>query len=247
MDTRKVYDIFFGKKIGTPAVVVLSGGQDSTTCAYLAQHLHFGNVQPIMFDYGQRHTVELSFAMETSRKLGKRTDPVWMKDVFSFQKDCSLTSKDSFEVEKRVLGSGLEVPNTFVNARNAMFLTAAFGLALSIGATHIYTGVSQTDYSGYPDCREDFIQSLQHALNTGYQSNIQICTPLMHLNKAETFFLSYLLGCYTEIISGTMTCYAGDTTKNEWGLGCGKCPACVLRKKGWEEYQQYRKESKEKE
>lgn len=239
MDKQKVFNLLMYGKVDTPAVVVLSGGQDSSTCAYLAAHRHNGNIIPISFIYGQAHVNELLSAYAICKDLGVRTTELNLKEIFSHQIGCSLLPDHSGAartISTRELSDGTKVPTTFVQGRNALFLTIAFTIALAKGATHIYTGVSQADYSGYPDCREDFILRLQRALNAGYCSNVKIETPLMHLSKAETFLLAERLGKLDTIVNHTMTCYRGDETVHAWGKGCGECPSCKLRAHGFYEF-----------
>jgi 7-cyano-7-deazaguanine synthase len=130
--------------------------------------------------------------------------------------------------------SGL--PASFVPNRNATFLTLSHAYAQKLGAKYVMTGVCETDYSGYPDCRSEFIQSLAHTLNIGSQSNITILTPLMHITKAETFELAEKVGVLSIVVHYSHTCYNGSEIFNEWGHGCGHCPACMLRKAGYEEF-----------
>lgn len=238
MDKKKVLRMLPDIKDGKTAIVVLSGGQDSCTCAYLAAQAH-DRIIPVCFEYGQNHVSELRSADWVCRDLGVRPIIINAKEIFRHQKGCSLipgAPAENIDIHEGRLEDGTRVPSTFVQGRNAFFLTTAFTLALASGAEYIYTGVSQTDYSGYPDCREGFIQKMQDALNTGYGSSIQIKTPLMHLSKAETFFLADHLGALFKIINETTTCYQACEDKHAWGKGCGQCPACQLRAKGYYEF-----------
>lgn len=238
MDKQKVLRKLPDTKDGKTAIVVLSGGQDSCTCAYLAAQAH-DRIIPVCFEYGQNHVSELRSADWICRDLGVRPIIINAKEIFRHQKGCSLipgAPAENIDIHEEQLEDGTRVPSTFVQGRNAFFLTTAFILALASGAEYIYTGVSQADYSGYPDCREAFIQKMQDALNTGYGSSIQIKTPLMDLSKAETFLLANYLGVLGIIVRRTTTCYRACEDEHGWGNGCGECPACQLRIKGYNEY-----------
>lgn len=218
----------------SPAVVVLSGGQDSVTCLGLARKAH-AQVLAIAFDYGQRHSVELKCAADICHELNV---PLKIVDIsfLSALVTSALTSTGDVGAQhaKRARQLASFVPN-----RNALFLTIAHAYAQEVGAGYLYTGVCQTDYSGYPDCREAFILSMQYALNTGYESDVRIVTPLMHKTKAETFALAEQCGILGLVLAKSHTCYNGDReTRHAWGRGCGKCPACELRAKGWREFQE---------
>jgi len=208
------------------AVVVLSGGQDSTTCLYWAIHRYGSeNVSAVTFDYGQRHRVELECARNIAA-LAQVPQTCLPIDTFSALGGDALTDKN-LEVKNDVDEvSGL--PNTFVAGRNIIFLTYAAAWALPRKIRHIVTGVAQTDYGGYPDCREETMQSLQQSLRLGMESEIEIHTPLMHLSKKETVELARDLGAL-DAMSLTHTCYQGSRPP------CGVCPACELRAKGFAE------------
>lgn len=218
----------------TKAIVVFSGGQDSTTCLGAAIQEHgAGNVSCISFRYGQKHAIELECAKIIAEKLGVELNVVNV-DALG-QLVTSALTEDGDTTQPHAYKEGL--PASFVPNRNAMFLTLAHAYAQEKGATELWTGVCQTDYSGYPDCREVFIKALETALNTGYETNIEIRTPLMFLTKEETFILAEQNDVLDLVIEHSHTCYNGDhTTKHAWGYGCGECPACELRKKGYEEY-----------
>lgn len=208
------------------ALVVLSGGQDSTTCLFWAMD-RFGHdaVSSISFDYGQRHRIELECARKVAAAAGI-TNTCLPIDTFSALGGDALTDSGiavSGDSEQR---AGL--PNTFVPGRNLIFLTFAAAFAYQRGIEHIVTGVAQTDYSGYPDCQEATIQSLQNSIRLGMQTQIQIHTPLMHLSKRETVELASKLGAL-ESLALTHTCYNGARPP------CGKCAACELRAKGFAE------------
>jgi len=208
------------------ALVVLSGGQDSTTCLYWAID-RFGveKVTSVTFDYGQRHRIELECAKEIADFAGV-PNVILPIDTFSALGGDALTDPGIEVASESAEGSGL--PNTFVPGRNLIFLTFAAAYAYQRGITHLVTGVAQTDYSGYPDCREETMQSLQTALRNGMESEIQIHTPLMHLSKKATVQLAVELGAL-RAMAMTHTCYNGKRPP------CGACSACELRAKGFEE------------
>lgn len=208
------------------ALVVLSGGQDSTTCLYWAiDRFGVDNVSSVTFDYGQRHRIELICASEVADFVGV-PNVVLPIDTFSALGGDALT-EPGIEVAN---ASGKEpgLPNTFVPGRNLIFLTFAAAYAYQRDITHLVTGVAQTDYSGYPDCREETMQSLQATLRNGMESEIQIHTPLMHLSKKATVQLADALGALPAMAM-THTCYNGERPP------CGTCPACELRAKGFAE------------
>ena len=207
------------------ALVLLSGGQDSTTCLYWAID-RFGRekVSTVSFDYGQRHRIEL----ECAEAISKHADVAWRClpiDTFTAIGGDALTDAD-IAVASAVDGS-TGLPNTFVPGRNLIFLTYAAALAWRRGIRHLVTGVAQTDYSGYPDCREETLETLQQALRLGMESDVEIHAPLMHLSKQQTVELARDLGGL-EAMALTHTCYNGSRPP------CGECPACVLRARGFE-------------
>ncbi|KXV77558.1 7-cyano-7-deazaguanine synthase QueC [Acetobacter cerevisiae] len=224
------------------ALVLFSGGQDSATCLAWAL-ARFGRVETLGFDYGQRHAVELE-CRETLRDGLRAQNPLWKERLgmdhtlalgaLGNISETALTRNAEIAMEK----DGL--PNTFVPGRNIIFLTFAAALAARRGIRHIVTGVCETDYSGYPDCRDDTIKAVQVALNLGMDSRYVLHTPLMWIDKAETWKLAEDLGgapLVSLINEASHTCYLGDRgTLHPWGHGCGKCPACALRRAGWEEY-----------
>ena len=206
------------------ALVVLSGGQDSTTCLYWAID-RFGAVATITFDYGQRHRIELECAERVAEFAG--VDNVIVPiDTFAALGGDALTDP-GIDVEQGV-DETTGLPNTFVPGRNLVFLTFAAAYAWQRSIGHLVTGVAQTDYSGYPDCREGTITALQHTLRLGMESDITIHTPLMHLSKKETVLLARDLGALPAM-AHTHTCYNGQRPP------CGECPACELRAKGFAE------------
>lgn len=208
------------------ALVLLSGGQDSTTCLHWAID-RFGreNVSAISFDYGQRHRVELECAQAIAAAAG--VSQVCLPiDTFAAFGGNALT--DAAVEIRDELNAETGLPNTFVPGRNLIFLTYAAAYAYSRDTGHLVTGVAQTDYSGYPDCREETMRSLQTSLQNGMDSDIQIHTPLMYLSKQQTVHLADSLGALPAMAM-THTCYNGVRPP------CGACPACELRAKGFEE------------
>ncbi|GAA07914.1 7-cyano-7-deazaguanine synthase QueC [Acetobacter tropicalis] len=225
------------------ALVLFSGGQDSATCLAWAL-ARFGRVETMGFDYGQRHAVELE-CREALREGMRAQNPVWADRLGM---DHTLALGALGDISETALTRDAEIamaegglPNTFVPGRNIIFLTFAAALAARRGIRHIVTGVCETDYSGYPDCRDDTIKAVQVALNLGMDARYVLHTPLMWINKAETWKLAEELGgddLVTLINRESHTCYLGERTAlHAWGHGCGKCPACDLRRAGWEDYE----------
>lgn len=223
------------------ALVLFSGGQDSTTCLAWAL-ARFAHVETIGFDYGQRHRIELEVRPRILAGLrefgswGARLGEDHMVDltVLGHVSQTALTHDVAIEMQENGL------PNTFVPGRNILFMTFAAAIAYRRGIKHIVTGVCETDYSGYPDCRDDTMKALQVALNLGMESRFVIHTPLMWIDKAQTWHLASALGQdkLVELIrTTTHTCYNGDRThRHNWGWGCGICPACELRATGFEKF-----------
>ena len=224
------------------ALVLFSGGQDSTTCLAWALD-RFARVETLGFDYGQRHAIELacreqlldgirSVRPDWAGKLGESHTLAipTLADI----SDTALTS----DVAIAMGADGL--PNTFVPGRNLVFLTFAAALAYRRGIRHIIGGMCETDYSGYPDCRDATIKTMNAALNLGMGRDFQLHTPLMWLDKAATWKLAHDLGgagLVDLIRDHSHTCYLGERgARHDWGHGCGKCPACELRAKGWRDY-----------
>lgn len=224
------------------ALVLFSGGQDSATCLAWALQ-RFDHVETVGFDYGQRHAVELQCRKEFTRQL-RKLNPTWdqrlgqdhvldMK-LLGQLSNSALTSNRQIELQ----ASGL--PNTFVPARNILFLTFAATLAYRRELSVLVGGMCETDYSGYPDCRDDAIKALQVALGLGMDTRLLIETPLMWINKAQTWQMAHDLGgdeLVRLIEKQTHTCYLGDRSKlHPWGYGCGQCPACELRRHGHDQF-----------
>jgi 7-cyano-7-deazaguanine synthase len=209
------------------AVVVFSGGQDSTTC--LVQALkEYDEVHAITFDYGQRHKLEIEVAQALTEKLGIKAHKVMDVGLLNELAISSLT-RDDIPVSHELQENGL--PNSFVPGRNILFLTLAGIYAYQIGASAVITGVCETDFSGYPDCRNDFIRAMNSALVQGMDRELEIVTPLMWLDKAETWALADKYDALELVRNETLTCYNGII-----GDGCGDCPACELRANGLNHY-----------
>jgi len=222
------------------ALVLFSGGQDSTTSLAWALE-RFERVETVAFDYRQRHRIELDQRLVVLENL-KRGFPHWAErlgedhfidmGVLGQISETSLTRDVAFAME----GGGL--PNTFVPGRNLLFFTFAAAIAWRRGIRNLVSGMCETDYSGYPDCHDNTVKALQVALNLGMDRNFVLHTPLMWLDKAETWALAQTLGGETlveTILEHTHTCYRSDRgARHDWGYGCGECPACGLRKRGFE-------------
>lgn len=229
----------------TSALVLFSGGQDSTVCLAWAL-AHYDRVETIGFKYGQRHSIELAQRYIVRDKLAKlgnagaRLGPDALLDLPALQSisDTALTR----ETEITFAATGL--PTTFVPGRNLLFLTYAAALAYRRGIATLVGGMCETDFSGYPDCRNETIQTLAQAISLGLAQPMTIETPLMFIDKAGTWAMASQLGgddLIQIIIEDTHTCYMGDrTNRHDWGYGCGICPACELRAKGWAEWQSQR-------
>jgi 7-cyano-7-deazaguanine synthase len=224
------------------AIVLFSGGQDSTVCLAWALE-RFARVETVGFDYGQRHRVELDVRApiraaivkikpEWKTRLGE--DHIVKLDALAAISDTALTR----DVEIEIGENGL--PTTFVPGRNLIFLSFAGALAYRRGASHLVAGMCETDYSGYPDCRDETIQAMARALRLGMDKELLIETPLMRIDKASTFELAHKIGgdaLIRLVVEKTHSCYLGDRTHlYDWGYGCGECPACQLRARGWEKW-----------
>ena len=235
------------KQVG--ALVLFSGGQDSTVCLAYALN-RYTRVETVGFDYDQRHGVELECRQRIRSEIARRF-PAWAErlgpdhliDISSFGSigDTALTSNAEIEM----LASGL--PSTFVPGRNLVFFAYAAALGYRRGLTTLVGGMCETDYSGYPDCRDATLRALQQAIRLSTEIPFEIETPLMWRTKAETWDLAEQLGgeaLVDLVIAETHTCYKGERiTRHAWGYGCGACPACELRAKGFAEWRASRKES----
>lgn len=226
----------------TSALVLFSGGQDSTTCLAWALS-RFAHVETVGFDYGQRHAVELAVRPRILDAMRSRF-PDWrgklgsdhLLDLGILKSIGGSALTDAVRIEMGANG----LPTTFVPGRNLLFLTAAAALAYRRGSRDLVGGMCETDYSGYPDCRDATIAALGRALDLGMDTRFALHTPLMRIDKAGTWKLAEELGgrAFVEIIvEETATCYEGDRIhRHTWGYGCGNCPACELRTKGYERY-----------
>ncbi|MBR7779159.1 7-cyano-7-deazaguanine synthase QueC [Undibacterium rugosum] len=225
------------------ALVLFSGGQDSTTCLAWAL-ARYARVETIGFDYGQRHAIELTVRPQLLSRI-RDIQPEWrerlgedhMIDLALISQLSHTAMTENIAIEMQENG----LPNTFVPGRNLMFMMVAATLAYRRGLNVLVGGMCETDFSGYPDCRDDTMKALQVALNLGMASRLKLETPLMWINKAETWSLAAQLGgqpLVDLIRQDTHTCYLGERgALHGWGYGCGTCPACELRARG---YQQYR-------
>ena len=224
------------------ALVLFSGGQDSTTCLAWALN-RYDHVETLGFDYGQRHAIELTMrpqlldslrAMRSDWKSKLGQDHVLDLSLLAAISDTALTSEVAITMQENGL------PNTFVPGRNLLFLTSAAALAYRRGISDLEGGMCETDYSGYPYCRDETLKSLQQAINFGMASKLTIQTPLMWLNKAQSWQLAATLGGeeLVELIrTESHTCYLGERgVLHAWGHGCGTCPACELRARGYTDY-----------
>ena len=228
------------------ALVLFSGGQDSTVCLAWALE-RFSRVETIGFDYGQRHAIELSVRARLREKMSALNsgwaarlgdDHMIKLDALAAISDTALTRQTAIEIAD----SGL--PTTFVPGRNLVFFCFAGALAYRRGARHLVAGMCETDYSGYPDCRDDTIKAMQVALTLGLDKRVAIHTPLMWIDKAETFALAVEIGgeAFLDLlIEDSHSCYLGDRGKrHDWGYGCGTCPACQLRAQGFAKFKSRR-------
>ncbi len=211
-----------------PILVILSGGQDSTTCLMKAiAERGAGAVHTLTFNYGQRHALEVQLAEQIAREQGVASHKTLTVDWYR-----EITHNALLDATTPIARTpGSPFPNTFVEGRNALFLLTAAIYAKSKGITELMIGVSDADYSGYPDCREPFIRSMNETLNLAMACTFTIYAPLQHLTKAQEWALADRLGCLDYIRERTLTCYEGIP-----GDGCGKCPACKLRAEGLRSY-----------
>ncbi|MBC3862783.1 7-cyano-7-deazaguanine synthase QueC [Undibacterium jejuense] len=224
------------------ALVLFSGGQDSTTCLAWALS-RYAHVETIGFDYGQRHAIELTVRPDLLKKI-RQFSPEWQArlgedhmidlSLISQLSQTAMTEDIAIEMQENGL------PNTFVPGRNLMFMMVAATLAYRRGLNVLVGGMCETDFSGYPDCRDDTMKALQVTLNLGMATRLKLETPLMWINKAQTWELAEDLGgsVMVDLIrADTHTCYLGERGElHEWGHGCGTCPACELRARGYLQY-----------
>ena len=229
------------------ALVLFSGGQDSTICLAWALQ-RFAKVETIGFDYGQRHSIELDLRPGLRARVAA-LDPLWAEklgpdhairlDVLGDISETALTREMDIEMSE----TGL--PTTFVPGRNLIFFMFAGALAYRRGAKHLVAGMCETDYSGYPDCRDDTLKAVQLALSLGMDRRFVVHTPLMWIDKAATFALAERIGgekLLDLVVEDTHSCYRGERgRRHDWGYGCGECPACVLRANGWKKFIRDRK------
>ncbi len=222
--------------------MLFSGGQDSTVCLAWALQ-RFSEVETVGFDYGQRHRVELDLRPRI-REAVAALNPDWKRrlgedhlvrlDALGEVSETALTRDTAIEMSE----SGL--PTTFVPGRNLVFFTFAGAVAYRRGAKHLVAGMCETDYSGYPDCRDDTVKAVQLALSLGMDRRFVLHTPLMWIDKADTFALAREIGgrsLLDVIVEETHSCYLGDRSRrHDWGYGCGECPACRLRADGWQKF-----------
>jgi 7-cyano-7-deazaguanine synthase len=229
------------------ALVLFSGGQDSTVCLAWALE-RYARVETVGFDYGQRHAVELdvraglrkdlsAMRSQWAARLGE--DHIVKLDALAAMSDTALTRETAIEIA----ADGL--PTTFVPGRNLIFFCFAGALAYRRGARHIVAGMCETDYSGYPDCRDDTVKAMQVALTLGLDKPLVLHTPLMWIDKAGTFAMAEQIGgkdLLDLVVADTHSCYLGDRThRHDWGYGCGACPACTLRAQGYAKFVGLRK------
>lgn len=228
------------------ALVLFSGGQDSTVCLAWALK-RFSRVETVGFDYGQRHAIELSVRVTLREKMAA-LGPAWAArlgedhlvkiDALAAISETALTRDTEIEMGENGL------PTTFVPGRNLLFLGFAAAIAYRRGARHIVAGMCETDYSGYPDCRDDAIKAMQVALTLGLDKRLTIHTPLMWIDKADTFALAEELGgagFLDLVVEESHSCYLGDRCqRHDWGYGCGTCPACQLRAQGFAKFKRQR-------
>lgn len=226
------------------ALVLFSGGQDSTTCLVWALE-RFEKVETVGFDYKQRHRIELDCRLPLLNEL-KNLNDGWKQKL---GEDHVLDLGVLGEISETALTKSVEIemsdqglPNTFVPGRNLLFLTLSAALAYRRGVKHLVTGVCETDYSGYPDCRDDTVKAMQLALNLGMEARFVLHTPLMWIDKAATWKMTEEIGGddLIEVVKEySHTCYQGDrSNRHEWGYGCGECPACELRAAGFDQFKE---------
>ena len=216
------------------AYVLLSGGQDSFACLIWALQ-EFEQVETVSIDYGQKHKNEIQFARNVAKHFNVKHSLYQIGDFLKSIADSSLLS-DSDHNQQHVVKKNL--PASFVPNRNGLFLTIISNHAFRLGEEqlHLVTGTCETDFSGYPDCRDNYIKAKQLELSLGLDAPVSIYTPLMWKNKADTFKIAYDAHLLNEMNELTLTCYNGVEYLHEWGRGCAECPSCKLRMNGYEEF-----------
>jgi len=216
------------------ALVLFSGGQDSTACLAWALD-RFAQVETVGFDYGQRHAVELTCRGPIRDALAPRwPERLGLDHLVDLKLSFAALGETAMTADVAIAMTAEGLPNTFVPGRNLLFLTYAAAIAHRRGLRHIVGGMCETDFSGYPDCRDDTIKAMQLVLNLGMDRRFVLHTPLMWLDKAATWAMADYLGILEATVELTHTCYLGDRThRHDWGRGCGTCPACVLRAEGY--------------
>lgn len=224
------------------ALVLLSGGQDSTTCLAWALN-KYQKIETIGFNYGQRHDVEMRCredVLERIPRLKKSWNGILIEDHIVDLNGFGKIAETALTSDADIVFDSNGLPNTFVPGRNLAFLTCAAAVAYRRGINHIVLGVCETDFSGYPDCRDDTVKAMQVALNLGMESEFCLHTPLMRMDKTQTWALADQIGgkaLLELILEYTHTCYLGNRDNRfDWGYGCGDCPACTLRAKGWKQF-----------
>ena len=221
--------------LGEKAYVLLSGGQDSFVCLVWALE-NFKSVEAVSINYGQRHSRELHYAVGVAKHFDVKHT---VYDIGDFFKQMTVSTLINTGDHNKSHELANHLPASFVPNRNGIFLTVISNHAFKNGEKHInlVTGTCETDFSGYPDCRDNYIKAKQIELALGLDLPVSIHTPLMWKSKAETFEMAYNAGKLKELIELTLTCYNGVEKMHEWGMGCGDCPACKLREKGYLEFQ----------
>jgi 7-cyano-7-deazaguanine synthase len=227
------------------ALVLFSGGQDSTTCLAWALR-HFAVVETLGYDYGQRHRIELECRLAIRETLTRAGEQRLGDDHLLKLEALGAISETALTRDAAIGMSDTRLPNTFVPGRNLVFLSFAAALAYRRGCRHVVLGVCETDYSGYPDCRDDTVKAMQVALNLGLEARFVLHTPLMWRDKAATFAFAEEIGgpeLVELVLEQTHTCYRGERgERHKWGYGCGACPACDLRADGFRKWQNRRAE-----
>ncbi len=215
------------------AIVIFSGGQDSTVCMGWAKN-RFKEIEAITYDYGQRHEIELTQASKIANLFGIKHTIFKLSELSQLGNSALIGDVGEISASHATNSS---LPASYVPNRNALFFTIAHAYAQKIGAKDLVTGICQSDYSGYPDCRVEFAKAIELALNLGSESDIKFHYPLMYLNKAQTFKLAFDEGVLDIVLKYSHTCYEGVRDKlHDWGYGCAKCPACKLRMNGYKEF-----------